>query len=540
MDKERNIKTYIKDINPILKNFKVLKNMEDDMLNTSKSSEKVAQLENIIDFCDKHLLLDEKYKYKNLLIKQHIFLTPLSILMIITLLAIYYYLDPFENSDDISIAKKDKSKKRKTFSDVKGIDEYLDEIKEIVDFFKSPEKYNEIGAELPKGILMVGAPGVGKTLLAKALAGESNCKFIYIAASSIEGFYVGQGSAKIRKLFENARKQAPCIIFFDEFDSIAGKRGKGAFGSSKNCLNEILSEMDGFSKNEQIFVIASTNFPDSLDPAVIRPGRFDKILKIPLPSLKGREQIIDYYLKKINYDKKVTALELAKSTINYTGSDIRTFINLAILNAIKNKKNKANYSDFDFAMDRMNIGIINKSLKITPEEKYMTAIHEAGHTLMSLLNPSSMPLNKVTILSKGGSLGHTSFRPVKDMFYQTKSEVQAGLEVAMGGRVAEEIFFGKNNITTGCGSDLNNATQSGYRMSTVFAFGKFLISQDFNKYSDLMRFDIEESVQEDLRKAYDNTKEVLLENKWMVQKLAEELVEKETMNVDEVKALLGL
>ena len=539
LDKHSNIKKYIKDINPILQNFKILKKMEDEMLNTSDNLQKQYQLREMIEFCDKNLFLDEKYKFENHLIKQQYSISPKTGAYLLFLSLLTYYLIDSLKKKGQSIFKKKKKKNTKKFSDVLGIDEYLEEIKEIVDFFRNPDKYNEIGAELPKGILMVGAPGVGKTLLAKALAGESECEFIYIAASSVEGKFIGQGSAKIRNLFERARKSAPCIIFFDEFDSIASKRDKN-FSSNSGCLNEILSEMDGFQKNEKIFVIASTNFPDALDPAVIRPGRFDKIIKIPLPSLKGREEIIEYYLKKIKYDKKVTPKDLAKSTINFTGSDIRTFINLAILNAIKNKKTLAEHSDFDFALDRMNIGIINKSLKITKKEKYMTAIHEAGHTLMALLNPNAMPLNKVTILSKGGSLGHTSFRPIKDLFYLTKGEVKASLEVAMGGRVAEEIFFGKENITTGCGSDLNNATQNGYKMSIGYGFGGFLICQEFREFSELMRFEIDRDIQGSLRKAYDRCFGVLMENKDMVRRLAEELVMKETMDVKEVKELLGL
>lgn len=250
----------------------------------------------------------------------------------------------------------------------------------------------------------------GKTLLAKALAGESNCNFYYISASMIESKYVGSGAANIRSLFAEARKNSPSIVFFDEFDSIAGKRNAsgGANNVSRNTINELLNEIDGFKKNEKVFVVGSTNFPQSLDPAILRPGRFDKILKIPKPTVKGRQKILEHYLKKVQHDSDLDVRKIAKGTLGSTGSDLKTLINLSILNAVKNGREKANQADFDHAIDRLNVGIINKSMKATEQEKYMTAVHEAGHTLASLLSKHSTPLNKVTILSKGHALGYTN------------------------------------------------------------------------------------------------------------------------------------
>lgn len=293
------------------------------------------------------------------------------------------------------------------FSDVIGIDEFKYEFEEIVDFLKNPEKYKNAGANIPKGILLVGSPGCGKTLMAKALAGESNCSFFYKSGAEFEEVYVGVGARRIRDLFKAAKKHAPSIIFIDEIDSLAGQRGMYETSENRQCINQMLAEMDGFRKNDSVIVIGATNLEQSLDPAVKRSGRFDKIVRIPLPDIRGREQILGHFSEKIQM-VDVNLRMQARRTIGFTGADLKNFINTAILNGVRNGRDHANGEDFDFAYDRIKMGVRRAGLLADDYEKRATAIHEVGHALVCELTEGAMPLYKVTILPSGQSLGHVS------------------------------------------------------------------------------------------------------------------------------------
>lgn len=288
-----------------------------------------------------------------------------------------------------------------------GIDEFKYEFEEIVDFLKNPEKYKNAGANIPKGILLVGSPGCGKTLMAKALAGESKCSFFYKSGAEFEEVYVGVGARRMRDLFKAAKKHAPSIIFIDEIDSLAGKRGMTEASENRQCINQMLAEMDGFRKNDSVIVIGATNLEQSLDPAVKRSGRFDKIVRIPLPDIKGREQILGHFSEKIRM-VDVNLRMQARRTIGFTGADLKNFINTAILNGVKNGRDHANTKDFDFAYDRIKMGIRRAGLLADEHEKRVTAIHEIGHALVCKLTEGATPLYKVTILPSGQSLGHVS------------------------------------------------------------------------------------------------------------------------------------
>lgn len=283
-----------------------------------------------------------------------------------------------------------------------------------MDYLKNPKKYTNVGADIPKGILLAGPPGTGKTLMARALAGEAGCKFFYKSGSEFDEIFVGVGSKRVRELFKKARQNSPAIIFIDEIDAMTASRNPMFSSVSRNTINQLLTEMDGFKPSDNVIVIGATNMANSIDKAVLRPGRFDKIIDVSLPDIKGREKIIDYYLKKIKHDDDVSQETLAKATTGFSGADIKNFVNIAILNAIKEGRKLANHSDFEFALDRVTMGIGRKSMHVSEEEKLMTAYHEGGHTLVNLLTPGTLPLHKVTILPRGPALGFTAMLPDKD------------------------------------------------------------------------------------------------------------------------------
>lgn len=447
--------------------------------------------------------------------------------------------DLFKN--DKNIIKPEQNIKTK-FTDVQGIDEFKEELEELVDYLKHPKKYTDAGATIPKGILQTGAPGTGKTLMARALAGEANCSFFYKSGAEFEEIYVGVGAKRVRELFEKARKSAPSIIFIDEIDALASQRSSMHNSSMRGTINQILTEMDGFKQSSNIIVIGATNQEKSIDKAILRPGRFDKTINVPYPDYEGRKKILYYYLDKIKYDSEsVNSDTLSKACIGFTGADIKNFVNLSILNAVKSKRKSAIHEDFEFAQDRVRQGTGRKRMCITEQEKLMTAYHEGGHTLVSLLTKGSLPLHKCTILPRGPSLGHTAFLPEKDLHNTTKEQLLARIDVALGGRQAEEMIYGTDEITTGCSSDLQQATNIAYQFIRRFGMGDtFMISAEKNGLSDKLNYEIDTKVQEILTQSLYRVNQVLDGNKGQLEILAKKLVEKETLSSDEIKKLIGI
>lgn len=345
--------------------------------------------------------------------------------------------------------------------DVKGIDEIKEEIQNLIKMIKEPKKYSDKGAVLHKGVLLFGEPGVGKTLIARAVAGEAGTNFIYCTGSNFDEMWVGLGAKRVRELFAEAKKHRPCIIFIDEIDSLLSKnRRQGSEGSSSRAtINQLLSEMDGFEKNENILIIGATNHEDSLDTAATRPGRFDKKVHVPHPDVAGREEIFNLYLDKIARSGEVKARDLARMTPGFTGAEIENLVNQAITEAVHRGRQFADLNDFEFARDRIMMGIERKSLSMADKERLHTAIHEAGHALVCYFNPQARPLYKATIVARGPSLGATYMVPSESEHSMTKDKILAQIDVAMGGHVAEKLVIGKDNISSGCGADLQGATQ---------------------------------------------------------------------------------
>ncbi|KAL4460263.1 hypothetical protein ABPG74_000014 [Tetrahymena malaccensis] len=443
----------------------------------------------------------------------------------------------FDRSSDIQEEKNIPTR----FTDVIGIDEFKEELTELVDYLKNPKKYQDAGAKLPKGILLVGPPGTGKTLLARALAGEAGCSFYYKSGSEFDEMFVGVGASRVRELFKKARQTAPSIIFIDEIDSVCGKRSALDQSHSRDTVNQILAEMDGFRERDNVIVIGATNFEQSIDSAIKRPGRFDKTINVPYPDIRGREQLFDYYLKKIQTDQSVKSKELAKQTSGFTGADIANMVNISILNALKHNRQVSNKLDFDFALDRISMGIGRKNMFVTDEDKLKTAYHEGGHTITALLTKESTPLHKVTILPRGSALGFTSFVPETDKLNLTKKGMIASIDVAMGGRVAEEIYYGNQEITTGCINDLQRATEMAYAYVRELGMDEnlTLISQTNGiKTSNKYNYILDKEVQKILKESYERVKRLLKQNEQQLQNLAKELMEHETLDAQQVKDIV--
>lgn len=379
--------------------------------------------------------------------------------------------------------------------------------------------------------------------MARALAGEAGCNFFYKSGSEFDEIFVGVGSKRVRSLFEKARKNSPAIIFIDEIDAMTANRNPMFSSVSRNTINQLLTEMDGFKPADNVIVIGATNMPSSIDKAVLRPGRFDKVINVSLPDINGREKIIEYYLKKIKYNQaKVNKETLAKATTGFSGADIKNFVNIAILNCIKENRHQAEHSDFEFALDRVTMGIGRKNMHVSEKDKLMTAYHEGGHTLINLLTDGTLPLHKVTILPRGPALGFTAMLPDKDYHSQTRKEIIARIDVALGGRIAEELIYGNEKITTGCSSDMNMATDLAYSYVRNFGMNAdvSLISASKDDLSDQFNFMIDQEVQSILMRSLERTRKLILDHKGMLDSLAKELVKKETMDAAEVKELLGL
>jgi len=442
-----------------------------------------------------------------------------------------------------------------TFADVAGIEEAKAEVQEIIDFLKDPQKFQKLGGKIPKGVLLVGAPGTGKTLLARAIAGEAGVPFFSISGSDFVEMFVGVGASRVRDLFEQAKKTAPCIIFIDEIDAVGRHRGAGLGGGHderEQTLNQLLVEMDGFEANQGVIIIAATNRPDVLDPALLRPGRFDRQVIVPQPDVKGRLEIIKVHTKNIPVDENVNLEEIARGTPGFTGADLENLANEAALLAARKGKSKVEKSDFEAAKDKVLMGVERKSMIISEEEKKNTAFHEAGHALVAKLTPGTDPLHKVSIIPRGRALGVTQQLPIDDKYTYSKDYLMKALTVLLGGRAAEEIAL--KHTTTGAGNDLERATDLARKMVTEWGMSDKLGPLTFGKkeeqiflgreiarhkdYSEKTAVDIDEEVKRIVLDAYATAKTLLLENSGLLDIFAKALLERETMDGPEIEALI--
>ncbi len=446
---------------------------------------------------------------------------------------------------------------RVTFEDVAGIEEAKLELQEIVDFLKDPQKFQRLGGKIPKGCLLVGPPGTGKTLLARAIAGEANCPFFTISGSDFVEMFVGVGASRVRDMFEQGKKNAPCIIFIDEIDAVGRHRGAGLGGGNderEQTLNQLLVEMDGFESNEGVILIAATNRPDVLDPALLRPGRFDRQVTIPNPDVVGREQILKVHMRKVQIGADVDARVIARGTPGFSGADLANLVNEAALLAARTGKRQITMGDFEAAKDKVLMGVERRSMVMSDDEKRLTAYHEAGHALVALSVPEHDPLHKVTIIPRGRALGVTMSLPERDRYSFSKVELESRLAVAFGGRVAEELVFGADNVTTGAGNDIRTATGMARRMVTEFGFSEKLgplryadnqeeiflghsVTQH-KQVSDATARLIDEEVRRLIDEAEARARQILSEHRHDLDAVSNALLEFETLTGEEVAGLL--
>jgi cell division protease FtsH len=445
--------------------------------------------------------------------------------------------------------------KRVTFKDVAGVEEAKEELQEIIEFLKDPQKFQKLGGKIPKGVLMVGPPGTGKTLLAKAVAGEANVPFFSISGSDFVEMFVGVGASRVRDLFEQGKKNAPCIIFIDEIDAVGRHRGAGLGGGHderEQTLNQLLVEMDGFESNDGVILMASTNRPDVLDPALLRPGRFDRRVVVGRPDVRGREGILKVHTRKIPLDEGVDVSVIARGTPGFTGADLANIVNEAALNAARFNKKVVTMSDFEIAKDKVLMGAERKSMVISDEEKKITAYHEAGHTLVGLNMTNIDPVHKVTIIPRGMALGVTMYLPEKDRLSATKEFLLGQIAMAMGGRIAEDVFIG--SITTGASNDIEKATEIArsmvceYGMSDLgpLTFGKkeeqIFLGREINQhrdYSEDTAIKIDNEVKKIISQQYDLARQIILDNRDAMVRLAEALLVHETLDAVQIRRVVA-
>jgi cell division protease FtsH len=448
------------------------------------------------------------------------------------------------------------SQNKVTFADVAGVDEAKDEVEEIIAFLKDPKKFQRLGGRIPKGVLMIGPPGTGKTLLARAIAGEAGVPFFSISGSDFVEMFVGVGASRVRDLFEQGKKHAPCIIFIDEIDAVGRHRGAGLGGGHderEQTLNQLLVEMDGFESNEGVIIIAATNRPDVLDPAILRPGRFDRRITVTRPDVRGREAILRVHAKKTPLAPDVDMETIARGTPGFSGADLENLVNEAALLAARQDKDAVSMVDFEMAKDKVYMGTERRSMVISDEEKRNTAIHEAGHTLISVLIAHHDPVHKVTIIPRGPALGVTWYLPKDDRYNLSKEQAESSIAVALGGRIAEEIIFGR--MTTGAGNDIEKATDIARKMVCEWGMSEKLgpltygrkeeqvfLGRDYGTrqqdYSEQTAVEIDQEVRGIVQKQYIKVRELLTAGKDKLEALANALIERETLDAEEIKAVL--
>jgi cell division protease FtsH len=446
---------------------------------------------------------------------------------------------------------------RVTFEDVAGIEEAKQELEEVVEFLKDPQKFQRLGGKIPKGALLVGSPGTGKTLVARAVAGEANVPFFTISGSDFVEMFVGVGASRVRDMFEQGKKNAPCIIFIDEIDAVGRHRGAGLGGGNderEQTLNQLLVEMDGFESNEGVIILAATNRPDVLDPALLRPGRFDRQIVVPLPDIKGREKILKVHMKKVPLASNVDAVVIARGTPGFSGADLANLVNEAALLAARRGKRVVGMEELEDAKDKVMMGSERKSMVMSEDEKKLTAYHEAGHAVVALHEPASDPIHKATIVPRGRALGLVMRLPERDRLSMSVEKLHADLAVSMGGRVAEEIIFGPDKVTTGASSDISMATNMARRMVTEWGMSDKLgplrytsdqeevflghsVSQTKNM-SDETASVVDSETRRIVERGYERARKVLTDHLDELHKVAKALLEYEMLSGDEIKAII--
>lgn len=453
-----------------------------------------------------------------------------------------------------SRARLTENNKKVTFNQVAGLTEEKEEVAELIDFLKNPKKFQRLGARIPKGVLLVGPPGTGKTLLARAVAGEANVPFYYISGSEFVELFVGVGASRVRDMFKQAKYNAPCLIFIDEIDAVGRQRGAGLGGGHderEQTLNQLLTEMDGFGANEGIIIIAATNRPDVLDPALLRPGRFDRQVTVNLPDVKGREEILEVHAKGKQFEEGITLSNIAKRTVGFSGADLENLLNEAALLAVRRNKEKISMSEIDEAHDRVLMGPAKKSHKYTEREKKVVAYHEAGHAVVGLKLDGANEVQKITIIPRGSAGGYNLMLPKEETYLSTKKELLETISGLLGGRVSEELIF--NEMTTGAHNDFEQATKIARAMVTEYGMSSLgpvqfehqessvFLGRDYNKsrnFSSQVAFQIDEEVRSIIGKQYEITKKILSENRDLLDLIANTLLEYETITKEQIEYLV--
>ena len=444
-----------------------------------------------------------------------------------------------------------------TFADVAGVDEAKEEVKELVDFLRDPTKFQSLGGRIPRGVLLVGSPGTGKTLLARAVAGEAKVPFFTISGSDFVEMFVGVGASRVRDMFEQAKKHAPCIIFIDEIDAVGRHRGAGLGGGHderEQTLNQLLVEMDGFEGSEGVIVVAATNRPDVLDPALLRPGRFDRQVVVPLPDIRGREQILRVHLQKVPVDSNVEIMDIARGTPGFSGADLSNLVNEAALFAARANKRKVSMQELDKAKDKIMMGAERRSMVMDEDEKKLTAYHEAGHAIVGLSVPEHDPVYKVSIIPRGRALGVTMFLPEQDRYSHSKRRLESQLSSLFGGRIAEELIFGLESVTTGASNDIMRSTEIARKMVTSWGlsalgpltFGEeeeeVFLGRSMNKHkemSDRTAQQIDDEVRAIIDRNYQRAKEILVTNMDKLHLMAESLIKYETIDTKQIQEIMS-